>query len=277
MNPAGIRLPWHPSLALLPPLAAFLIQWLFWPNLHPGVWFLFYPAVFFASGLGGLGWGIAATVLSGLLIGSTAFLPGFSPQPGHTLSPYAVAGFMVMGVLFSRFHDRLRKARQEAVEALDKIRALEAFKSQFLLSMLNQSNQAKTRYQGLFEHMAAGFVHCSLVLEEGEADFLILEANPAFARITGLEGAVGRRLSAVLPGGIAAHSELFEACVRVARTGNTGRLCSYVEGLAVWLSFNLYCPSLGECVALFDPVRFPAGPGAPATLENPNVRPILGE
>ena len=292
MNPAGKRLPWHPSLALLPPLAAFLLEWLAWPGIRPHVWFLFYPAVFFASGLGGLGWGIAATVLSGLLILGSGFLPAFQSIPGYPPSPYAVAAFLVMGVLFSRFHDRLRRARQDAEDALEKIRALEAFKSQFLVSMLNQSNQDKTRYLGLFEHMTAGFAHGSLICEDGEAvDFLFLEINPAFTRITGLEGVAGRTLSAVLPGGRAVNPELFETCVRVARTGVTGRLKTYSERLGIWLSFNLYSPAAGEFVALFDPIRLPPGPDALAdeirrqggteavppadTLDNPNILPIL--
>jgi PAS domain-containing protein len=231
--------------------------------------------MFFASVLGGLGWGLAATVLSGVLVGWACYLPGFPGAAEYSPGLGSIATFLVMGALFSWFHDRLRKARREAEEALERIRGLEEFKSQFLVSMLNQSNQDKTRYLGLFEHMTAGFAHCSLVCEGGEpVDVLILEVNPAFARILGLEGVAGRRLSAVVPGGPSARPELFQACIRVARTGVTGRLKVFSERLGTELSFNLYSPASGEFVALFEPIR--GQPGVDP-LENSNIPPILGD
>ena len=41
-------------LAFLPPLAAVALQLALWPVIRPSVWFLFYPAIFLSSWLGGL-------------------------------------------------------------------------------------------------------------------------------------------------------------------------------------------------------------------------------
>ena len=44
---------WRLILAALIPLAAFGLQSAFWAAIQPYVWFLFYPAVFFSSWVGG--------------------------------------------------------------------------------------------------------------------------------------------------------------------------------------------------------------------------------
>jgi Domain of unknown function (DUF4118) len=58
----------RPILAALIPLAAFVLQWMFWPAIRPYVWFLFYPVVFFSSWVGGLPGGLAATSISTALV-----------------------------------------------------------------------------------------------------------------------------------------------------------------------------------------------------------------
>src|SRR5574340_928760 len=111
------------TLALLPPLVAAAVQWLFWSYIQPYVWFLFYPAVFVSSWIGGLGAGLRATLLA------TALVWWFFIPPAHAflkhdlryLCPATV--FIAMGVLFSMFHERLRKAHQRAADALAAARA----------------------------------------------------------------------------------------------------------------------------------------------------------
>jgi PAS domain S-box-containing protein len=105
-------------LAILPPLIALFLQSMFWSVIHPYVWFLFYPAVFFSSWIGGLPGGLTATGMS------TALVWWFFIPPEHTfamknpMSLLSAGVFTGMGVLFSVFHDRLRKANREADRAL---------------------------------------------------------------------------------------------------------------------------------------------------------------
>ena len=105
------------ALALAIPLLALALQWAFWSAIRPFVWFLFYPAVFFSSWIGGLYGGLAASFLSAALVWrfflSPQLLPG-DQEPVHALS---VGVFMLMGILFSLFHERLKKAERQAAEA----------------------------------------------------------------------------------------------------------------------------------------------------------------
>jgi PAS domain S-box-containing protein len=115
---ANHRASWPRSLlaATLPPIAAFLIQSLYW---LPGVrWSLYYPAVFLASWLGGFRAGIGATMLS------TALLWWYFMPPEQTLfksNPRAyltAITFVVLGCVVSALHRKLRRLTRDFAMAL---------------------------------------------------------------------------------------------------------------------------------------------------------------
>jgi PAS domain S-box-containing protein len=109
--------PFRLLLALAIPFAAFILQWLFWEAITPYVWFLFYPAVFISSWIGGLAGGLLATVLSAALVWYF-FIP--APQSfllERPMSLFSIGVFMSMGLLFSFTHERLREAERRAAEA----------------------------------------------------------------------------------------------------------------------------------------------------------------
>jgi len=106
---------------ILLPLAAFAVQWTFWDAISPYAWFLFYPTVFFAPLFGGLWSGIAATVISTLLVWYVFIPTAFSFNIEDPVSMVSIALFAAMGVIFSYFHEHLRKlglkvAQQESNE-----------------------------------------------------------------------------------------------------------------------------------------------------------------
>jgi len=110
---------WRLLLAIFIPFLAFLAQWLFWSAIRPYSWFLFFPAVFFSSWVGGFYGGLAATVLSTAL--ATFFF--ISPDPTvlarNPMSLISIGMFMGMGALFSFSHGRLRRANLQAANALE--------------------------------------------------------------------------------------------------------------------------------------------------------------
>ena len=115
---ANNRAPWPRSLlaGTLPPMAAFIIQSMYW---LPAVrWSLFYPAVFIASWLGGFRSGLWSTLLS------TALLWYYFMPPQHTLIKldprYYLSAllFIVMGVVVSMMHRQLQRATRDVAEAL---------------------------------------------------------------------------------------------------------------------------------------------------------------
>lgn len=117
--PAEERRRWLRSIlaAILPPLVAFIVQALFWSTISPFAWFLFYPAVFMSSWLGGPSSGVGATVMS------TAVVLWYFVPPERSLAVeerYLLSAtvFMTMGFVFSAFHGRLRRATRHAAAAL---------------------------------------------------------------------------------------------------------------------------------------------------------------
>nr|WP_279343363.1 ATP-binding protein [Fundidesulfovibrio terrae] len=108
--------------AVLIPFAAFAVQWTFWAAIKPYVWFLFFPAVFFSSWVGGLRGGLAATAVSALLV-LYFFIPSeHSFVPSDPVSYISIAIFLGLGVLFSISHERLRLANKRASDALEATR-----------------------------------------------------------------------------------------------------------------------------------------------------------
>jgi signal transduction histidine kinase len=121
-NAGGDNAPWARgmnwlSAGLLPPLVALALQWGLWAMLQPLLWFLFYPAVFVSSWLGGLRSGALATLVS------IAFVFGFFVTPAEldniaSSLAFSTVAFFAMGILFAVFHERLREANHKAHLAL---------------------------------------------------------------------------------------------------------------------------------------------------------------
>jgi PAS domain S-box-containing protein len=116
--------------------------------------------------------------------------------------------------------------------------------------------ESEERFRALFENMQDGFAHCEMVFdEEGRpVDFIYLNVNAAFGRLTGLENVVGRRVTEVLPGICEAHPELLEFYGRVARTGQPDRLEIEFKPLDAWLTVAAYSPQPGQFAAVFDDI-----------------------
>jgi two-component system sensor histidine kinase/response regulator len=106
-------------LSTLIPLIAFALQWEFWVVIKPYVWFLFFPAVFFSSWIGGLYGGLIATALSTVLVWYFFIPLPFSFRLEAPMMLVSIGMFVFMGGLFSFFHERLKQAKRQATAALD--------------------------------------------------------------------------------------------------------------------------------------------------------------
>jgi len=191
-------------LAMLPPLVAFTLQSMFWPAIRPYVWFLFYPAVFFSSWIGGLPSGLMATVISTALVWWAFIPPEYSFMMKNPQSFLSAAVFMGMGVLFSLFHGRLRKANKQAAEALAAVSSANdqletrvrertadlARTNELLRAEVAQRKRVeeKLRLQSAALESAA-----NAVVITGR-DGIITWVNPAFTKLTGysLEEVIGQ-------------------------------------------------------------------------------------
>jgi PAS domain S-box-containing protein len=109
------------------------------------------------------------------------------------------------------------------------------------------------RYRSLFDNMLNGFAHCRIIYENGRpADFVYLDVNPAFRKLTGLTNVIGRMASDVIPGIRAADPELIAIYGRVATKGVPEQFEKYVESLNGWFAISVYSPAQEHFVVIFD-------------------------
>jgi two-component system sensor kinase len=112
---------------------------------------------------------------------------------------------------------------------------------------------SEKRYRSLFENMVDGYARCRMLFENDQPqDFIYLDVNSAFERLTGLEQVVGRKVTEVIPGIKESHPELFEIYGRVALTGRPERFELYFEPLGIWLSVSAFSTEKEHFVAVFD-------------------------
>ncbi len=174
---AGLKLS-RAILALAPVLIIFLVQLMIWPIIRPYAWFLFILAVFLSAWIGGRWFGILATVVAALLIWYFFLPPERSFVNRNVGSVVAMLTFLGMGVVFSLFHDRLKRAILEVAEAL-------------------AANRYQAQLESVFQAIQDGIVVTDM---EGH----ILLANEAGARMFGFPSAEAMKRD------IASYREFFE-------------------------------------------------------------------
>ena len=116
--------------------------------------------------------------------------------------------------------------------------------------------RSEQRYRLLFEHMLDGFAYCRMVFDDQARpiDFVYLEVNAAFVRLTGLKNVAGRKVTEVIPGIREAHPELLEIYGRVASTGRPERFEIEFTPLGRWFSVSVYSTERDHFVAVFDDI-----------------------
>ncbi|HEY6003296.1 MAG TPA: MEDS domain-containing protein [Anaeromyxobacter sp.] len=158
-----------------------------------------------------------------------------------------------------------REGRWEIVESFDRRRMREALATERERLAANALAEARAqealrgseaRYRLLFQNMQDGFAYCRMLYDaEGRpADFVYLDVNGSFERVTGLRDVVGKRVSDVIPGTRESHPELFEIYGRVARTGKPERFEIDFRPLGMWLDVSVYSPEPEHFVAVFEDV-----------------------
>jgi PAS domain S-box-containing protein len=114
--------------------------------------------------------------------------------------------------------------------------------------------ESEKRYRSLFENMLDGYAYCKMLYDNRDrpVDFVYLNVNIAFERLTGLKNVVGKKVTEVIPGIKESHPELFEIYGRVALTGNTEKFDIEFKPLSVWLAISVYSTECGYFTAVFD-------------------------
>jgi diguanylate cyclase (GGDEF)-like protein/PAS domain S-box-containing protein len=113
--------------------------------------------------------------------------------------------------------------------------------------------QSEQRYRQLFSGMLNAFLLLAHIpAPVGPGDFQVLEANPAFEKMTGLahEAVVGRLLTEIFPGIEPFWLETFR---ETAKTGRSVRFENFLAASNMYFVAQAYCPAPGQvAVALED-------------------------
>ncbi|MBI5696478.1 MAG: PAS domain S-box protein [Nitrospirae bacterium] len=116
--------------------------------------------------------------------------------------------------------------------------------------------KSESKYRSLFENMSSGFAYCKMIYDDGgrPVDFVYIDVNPAFGRLTGLEDVTGRRVTEAIPGIRESNPELFDIYGRVALTGLPERFEIEIKQMGKWFSISSYSTAHKYFVVVFDNV-----------------------
>ena len=116
--------------------------------------------------------------------------------------------------------------------------------------------ESERHFRSLFDNMLNGFAYCRM-LYDGDGrpvDFVYLNVNAAFERITGLKNVLGKPVSVVIPGIRELSPELFDAYGRVASTGIPETFEFDFKSQSQWYYISVYSTEKEHFVAVFDDI-----------------------
>ena len=115
-------------------------------------------------------------------------------------------------------------------------------------------NESEDHKQNLFENMREGYAYCKMLFDENDNpdDWIYLQVNKAFGRLTGLKNITGKRVTEAIPGIKELEPELFEIYGKVSLTGKPEKFEFYFKPLKIWLNVSVYMPEKEHFVAVFD-------------------------
>jgi signal transduction histidine kinase/PAS domain-containing protein/ActR/RegA family two-component response regulator len=146
----------------------------------------------------------------------------------------------------------VNRHRYALVRNAGKWEAMESSEARIVKDALTRSEQ---KLQLLFHNMSEGFAYHRIVVDGNgkPCDYVFLEANEAFQRLTGLnlKSIVGKRATGVLPGIESDPTDWIGKYGTVALTGNPVQFESYSEQLKRWYSVSAFSPYKGFFAVTF--------------------------
>jgi PAS domain S-box-containing protein len=119
--------------------------------------------------------------------------------------------------------------------------------------------KSEDRYRSLFDNLLEGFAYHKIIVdtENRPVDYVFLQVNEAFERITGLKqrAVIGRKVTEVLPG-IRSDStfDWIGEYGKIALHGGELKTEQFSPPLGKWFSVSAYCPYPGYFVAVFEDI-----------------------
>jgi PAS domain S-box-containing protein len=124
--------------------------------------------------------------------------------------------------------------------------------------LFRELKRSEGRYRSLFDHMFNGFADHRALFDKGgkPEDYVFLEVNEAFERLTGLnkEALIGKKATEVIPGIERDPADWIGIYGKVATTGEPVRFENFSEQLGRWYSVSAYSPGRGYFATVFEDI-----------------------
>ena len=151
----------------------------------------------------------------------TTVLPGIEKDPADLIGVYGRVALTGEPVQFETYSELVGKWLRIEAYCPEKGHFVALFEDVTERKKTEEAlRKSEEEYSSLFSNMMDGFAYCQMIFDEKgkPVDFVYLQINDAFERITGLkrEMVVGKKVTQAIPGIIEANPELFEIYGRVA-------------------------------------------------------------
>ena len=124
--------------------------------------------------------------------------------------------------------------------------------------LFRELKQSEERYHSLFSNMLNGLAYHKVLLDEkgNPVDYVFLDANDAFERLTGIKkkGLIGKKATDVIPGIEKDPADWINIYGKVASTGEPIHIEQYSIPLGRWYNVHAYSTEKGYFFTLFEDV-----------------------
>ncbi|MDD1694697.1 MAG: PAS domain S-box protein, partial [Methanoregula sp.] len=136
------------------------------------------------------------------------------------------------------------------------VAAVVAYLSEHLSADKQALQESEKKYRTLFENMLEGFAYCRMIYDAGgrPVDWVYLDVNTAFERLTSLKKITGKRVLEAIPDIRELTPELFDTYGRVASTGTPETFEIDFKPLNMWMKVSVFSPDKGYFVAVFEDI-----------------------
>jgi PAS domain S-box-containing protein len=121
-------------------------------------------------------------------------------------------------------------------------------------NQIQNAGKNELHYRLLFENMMEGFSYCRMLFDDfgNPIDFIYLEVNQAFEKLTGQNNIVEKKASEIMPQIKHLDSELFEICAKISMGDPANKFEIYLHSLSKWFSVSVFSPEKEFFVTIFD-------------------------
>jgi len=128
--------------------------------------------------------------------------------------------------------------------------------------------ESRERYRSLFENLPEGYAYCRMVYDDKgrPEDFVYLEVNRAFDKITGVKNVAGKRVTEVFSGIKEELPDLLKIYDRVAMSGTPEAFDFEFRTIGKWLHISVYSPARQHFVAIFEDITMRRNAGEALAL-----------